>query len=174
MKFIFSLLTIVMLADSCNAPKQAMQDSEKSLEQNTALNKTPITTDKQKAFSQNEDLVVSYKASARGYTKYIAVSEKAVKLSSDYSLQKMETYNCDNADWEAIKTLVKNINPKEFMSLKAPSDKHTFDGAAHTTLTVIIGDVAHVTPTFDEGNPPKEIKELVNKVLAIGAKVKKQ
>lgn len=174
MKFIFSLFTIVMLTDSCKAPKQAIEDSNRAEQKQELAQKTPMTEKQKMLGNAYNGLTVTYQATSRGYANYVSVSENEVKLSSDRSLQKMDTFDCKKEDWEAVETLLKKVNPKTFQNLKAPSNKHTFDGAAHATLTLINGDLAYTTPTFDDGNPPAEIKELVNKVLAIGAKMKKQ
>ena len=104
----------------------------------------------------------------------VYVSEDKVLLSTDRSLQKMDEYKCDPKDWQDIQALLKNMDSKDIRSLKAPTDKRLYDGAAHATLTLKQGDVAYVTPGFDDGFPPEEIKELVNKVLSVGEKVKKQ
>lgn len=173
MKLFFSLFTIFILADSCKAPKQAIENSEKQIETSSVSNRQTMT-DKQKAVANRDDLVVIYQASSRGFAKYVSVSEKVVQVSSDRSLQKMESFDCETEDWQELKKMVENMNPDDLKGLKAPSDKHTFDGAAGASLTITQGDLAYITPTFDDGNPPAEIEKLVNKVLAIGAKVKKQ
>lgn len=119
-------------------------------------------------------LSVTYQAISRGFAKYVSVSEKVVKISTDRSLQKMETYDIKKEDWDDVERLIKSINVNDLRNIKPPSTRHQSDGAAGATLSIIRGDLAHTSPTFDDGNPPSEIKELVNKLLAIGAKVKKQ
>ncbi|WP_299115880.1 hypothetical protein [uncultured Winogradskyella sp.] len=172
MKFLFSVVTLFFLTGSCNSQKQTTTNSNES-------NATPkaekqMMTDKQKAIGQNYDVAVIYEARSRGFAKYAYISKAKVTLSEDRSLQKMDEYTCDAKDWEEIEQLLDAIDRKTFQSLKAPTDKRLYDGAAHTTLSIKQGDVVYMTPSFDEGFPPKEIEKLVNKVLAIAEKVKKQ
>lgn len=173
MKFLFSLLTIVLLTDSCKTPKQAIENSEKQIKTAAIANKQEMT-DKQKNVANRPDMVFTYKATSRGYANYVSVSEQTVQTSSDRSLKKIETFSCDKKDWEALKGLVKPIKPQDLKNLKAPSVNYQRDGAAAATLTITQGNIAYITPTFDEGNPPNEIKKLVNKLLAIGTQMKKQ
>ena len=172
MKFLFSVVTLFFLTGSCNSQKQATTNSNES---NAApVAEKQIMTDKQKAVGQNYDVAVIYEARSRGFAKYAYISKAKVTLSEDRSLQKMDDYACDAKDWEDIEQLLDAIDRKTFQSLKAPTDKRLYDGAASTTLSIKQGDVVYMTPTFDEGFPPKEIEKLVNKVLAIAEKVKKQ
>ncbi|GGI56137.1 hypothetical protein [Winogradskyella haliclonae] len=172
MKFLFSLVTLVFLTGSCNSQKEATTNSKASSAASVA--EKQMISDKQKTIGQNYDVAVIYEARSRGFAKYAYISKAKVMLSEDRSLQKMDNYVCDTKDWEDIEQLLDAIERKTFQNLKAPTDKRLYDGAAHTTLSIKQGDVVYMTPTFDEGFPPKEIEKLVNKVLAIAEKVKKQ
>ncbi|TCK67957.1 hypothetical protein DFQ05_1741 [Winogradskyella wandonensis] len=172
MKFLFSLVTLVFLTGSCNSQKQASTNSKASDAEPIAQKQ--MMTDKQKAIGQNYDVAVIYEARSRGFAKYAYISEAKIKLSNDRGLQNMQEYKCDKSDWEEIEQLLNSIERKTFQTLKAPTDKRLYDGAAHATLSIKQGDVVYMTPSFDDGFPPKEIEKLVNKVLAIAEKVKKQ
>ena len=173
MKFLFSVVALFFLTGSCNSQKQATTNSSKESNAEPIAQKQ-MMTDKQKAIGQNYDVAVIYEARSRGFAKYASISKAKVTLSEDRSLQKMDNYDCDAKDWEEIEQLLDAIERKKFQNLKAPTDKRLYDGAAHTTLSIKQGDVVYMTPSFDEGFPPKEIEKLVNKVLAIAEKVKKQ
>ena len=79
----------------------------------------------------------------------------------------IDTYSCKPTDWDELEKLLKSISPENLGKLKAPTDKRLYDGAAHATLSILLGDVVMITPSFDHGHPPKEIEALVNKVLSI-------
>ncbi|RNC88040.1 MAG: hypothetical protein ED556_02300 [Winogradskyella sp.] len=200
MKFLFSIIAVVMLTESCNSSKEAASDSKKAVVENVEMKKEVATntepkkqdikktetksnkntfdknllTDKEKAVQKNYGTAIIYEAISRGFAKYVYITEDKVLLSTDRSLQKMDEYKCDANDWQTIQSLIKKLDTKAMGSLKAPTDKRLYDGAAHATLTLKQGDLAYITPTFDDGFPPEEIKELVNKVLSVGEKVKKQ
>jgi hypothetical protein len=58
--------------------------------------------------------------------------------------------------------------------LKAPSTDSYRDAALAATLTLEKDGQNISTPTFDHGNPPKEIEALVNKLLAVRKNAEKQ
>ena len=117
---------------------------------------------------------ITYQALSRGVFEYIQISKSEITISSDRNLKEMDSYTCSKSDWDALKTLLENIDVEKLDQLKAPTDKRLYDGAAHANLSVIKGDVEMRSSTFDHGYPPKEIEAIVNKVLSIKEKVTKQ
>jgi len=172
MKFLVSLITVVLLTGSCNSQKQVVSEANKK--DIKADSKQLMQTDKEKAIDQNYKLSVVYDASSRGFKKYIQISEDVLQLTNDRSLSNMQSYPIDSKEWDAIKSMIDEIDLPALKNLKAPTDKRLYDGAAHATLTVINGDTAYTSNSFDDGFPPEDIKALVNKMLAITEKVKKQ
>ena len=161
-----------MLTGSCNSQKQSIsKDSTQNLK---AESQESMKTEKEKAMGKANGLSIIYDVTSRGYKNYIEISEETLKLSNDRSLSNMQSYATDTKDWGAITSMLENINPKSLKDLKAPTDKRLYDGAGHATLTIVNGDVAYTSNTFDDGFPPSEIKALVNKMLALAEKVKKQ
>lgn len=122
----------------------------------------------------NNETTVKYIASSRGSYQFIQISESDILVSTDRSLIQKSKYNCTKENWEDINSLIEAIDLEILEELEPPSTKHQFDGAPHTTLTVKIGGVEYMTPTFDHGNPPKEIETLVNKVLSLKENAVKQ
>jgi len=116
---------------------------------------------------------VKYETLTRGAFDFVLISKNNIFLSKDPSLQNIEKYKSDIKAWEELKNLIEAIDLEGLSDLKPPSKKHQYDGAPHATLTIQIGDVEYRAPTFDHGNPPKEIEVLVNKVLSIKEKTVK-
>jgi hypothetical protein len=77
-------------------------------------------------------------------------------------------------DWESCLTLLSKIDLNSLSNLKAPTSMRHVDGAPHATLTVINGDKEIRSSTFDHGHPPKEIKELIEKLLTFKKQSSKQ
>ena len=46
--------------------------------------------------------------------------------------------------------------------LKAPSEKHQYDGAMYTTLEIVWNGKTYKTVGFDDDNPPKKLNSLLN------------
>ncbi|MBL85558.1 MAG: hypothetical protein CMO82_02745 [Winogradskyella sp.] len=111
--------------------------------------------------------VVIYETSTRGSFKHIEISKTQIKISKERSLKNLSTYACNAEDWKMLKNMLSNSIVENLDLLKAPTDTRLHDGAPHATLSVIKGDVEMMTPTFDHGNPPKEIVSIVNKILSM-------
>ncbi|MGB6267664.1 MAG: META domain-containing protein [Olleya sp.] len=116
------------------------------------------------AQTQEEAFSFEYSEFTRGTFKMVKVTEK--EITSQFSRsEKAQTKPCDKTDWEKLKTLCNSFNISTLPNLEVPSKAHQFDGAAHATLTITDGEKTYTTLTFDGGNPPKEIADLVNKIL---------
>lgn len=149
---------------------------------NTLLNANKLVSVNQSRPTNKRDIIkgnynalgVTYKALSRGSFVYIHITKAQLSYSTDPGLKKLSHHNYDNQDWEDLSLLIDAVDKVTFEKLKAPTDKRLYDGAAHATLAIINGDTEIMTPTFDDGFPPKEIEDLVNKVLSIKESVVKQ
>lgn len=110
---------------------------------------------------------VTYTALSRGFYRHISVTEGKLMVSENQSLKPMATTILKTEDWKSIDDMISKIDVKTLQRLKPPSTNHTFDGAPHATLSLRNGDLEVMSPTFDHGNPPKELKPLVNKLLSL-------
>ena len=117
---------------------------------------------------------ITYQASSRGTFEYILIAKSGITISNDINLKVKKSYHCNPKDWQALNKTMETINIENLDRLVAPTDKRLHDGAPHATLSVIKGDVKMTTASFDHGAPPKEIEDLVNKVLSIKENVIKQ
>jgi hypothetical protein len=63
--------------------------------------------------------------------------------------------------------LFEKTNLEAFPDLKDPTQKRFYDGAAIAGLKVRYQDKNYETKNFDHGNPPVEIENLVNKIVAL-------
>ncbi|WP_175455540.1 META domain-containing protein [Winogradskyella thalassocola] len=131
------------------------------------IKKKSITNDTYKT-------AVKYQASTRGSFDFILIAKQKMSISEDQSLQNIKNYTIDTTEWEELKRLIDAADLEGLSELIPPSHNHQHDGAAHATLSLQIGDLEYMTPTFDHGNPPKAIEALVNKVLSIKENTIKQ
>ncbi|MBU2929459.1 META domain-containing protein [Winogradskyella psychrotolerans] len=137
---------------------------------------TIAVSKKSTASSDNDTYktAVKYQTLTRGAFDFILISNQGISISKDQGLQHIEKHSIDATQWEELKGLIETVDLKSLQELKPPSKKHQYDGAPHATLAIQIGDMEYMTPTFDHGNPPKDIEALVNKVLSIKEKTVKQ
>ncbi|MFV0565467.1 MAG: hypothetical protein ACK5NB_06515 [Flavobacteriaceae bacterium] len=116
---------------------------------------------------ENENVLsFEYSAVSRGFSKHIKINDKAITVQNSI-LKKA----CPQNDWNRLVELSKTIPVETIASLEAPSKKRFFDGAAIANLTLFYNDSIYKTPSFDHGNPPAEIAELVKEILSISENI---
>lgn len=161
MRVILISLVTITLFGSCKTKKSDNEQTEMS---------RPIKEQPQSSVTTKKgqyDLAVSYEALSRGAFEYILVSENVVLTSKDRSLKNIQSHQCSSKDWNDISKLIKSVDRELIPKLIPPTDKRLYDGAPHATISFIYGDVEIRSPSFDHGFPPKEIENLVSKILSI-------
>lgn len=104
---------------------------------------------------------IEYSAMSRGYYKSIVVQNKSVSVIKERNAEAIKS-NIDDAKWNKIVDAYSKVNLESISSLKAPTDKRTYDGAAIGNLKITKDGKTYETAGFDNGFPPKEIEKLVN------------
>jgi hypothetical protein len=122
---------------------------------------------------QDNNMTISYTAITRGTYKNVTVSEQKVIVNNSRGKEATVTYPCSKDDWNEITRLLSDVDASKLTDLKAPSTKSHYDGALAATLKLTIDGKDISSPSFDHGNPPKEISELVNKLLSMAKMDKK-
>jgi hypothetical protein len=118
-----------------------------------------------------KDVVFTYTAVSRGFHQEIIVKNQMIMVtkSRDKS-QETAPKKIAKADWEMISDCFQDIKLDEMNKLKAPSERRFFDGAAIGDLKITVQGKVYQSTSFDHGNPPAEIKELVNKINTFAEK----
>jgi hypothetical protein len=104
---------------------------------------------------------IEYSAMSRGFHKKITVQNQTVWVETERGAAAVES-KIDAAKWEQIVTEFEKVNLETLSTLKAPTEKRFYDGAAIGNLKIIENQKSYETPGFDNGFPPKEIEKLVN------------
>lgn len=105
--------------------------------------------------------VIEYSAISRGYYKKIVVQNQTVSVTNKRDAQAVEN-TIKKTDWDKIIAEFEKINLESIPTLKAPTEKRFYDGAAIGNLKITQNQKTYETPGFDNGFPPKEIEKLVN------------
>ena len=105
--------------------------------------------------------VIEYSAMSRGYYKKIVIQNQTVLVTKGRDVQAVEN-KIDDAKWKQIVAEFEKINLESIPTLKAPTEKRFYDGAAIGNLKITQNQKTYETPGFDNGFPPKEIEKLVN------------
>lgn len=104
---------------------------------------------------------IEYSALSRGYYKKIVVENKSVSVTKERNAEAVQS-TIDETKWNKIVDAFSKVNLEGLSTLKAPTDKRTYDGAAIGNLKIVKDGKTYETPGFDNGFPPKEIEQLVN------------
>ena len=165
MKFLFGLLTLLVLNKECDNKNTATTTNTDTTEQTQRMANSDISQDV---------MTITYEANTRGFYEKVWITQEAINTTTSRN-QKSELHKaCPKADWDELMRLVSEINIADLASLEAPSKAFQYDGAAMATLKVTQGDTVYTTPLFDHGNPPKTIAKVVKKVLSLNEMIKKQ
>lgn len=118
-----------------------------------------------------ENSVIEYVANTRGFYQKVEIKNNIFTVSKDRSgTEKPLEKKISDADWKELVADFKEIKLSEMDSLKAPSEKRFYDGAAIATLKITYKDSIYESQNFDHGNPPIGIDKLVNKINELAKK----
>ncbi len=114
---------------------------------------------------------ITYQASSRGFFLEITIDKDVIKKATDRNANAIASRKCSKKDWNTIRSLIYKTPIETIDKLTAPTEKRHLDGAAHAQLKVISKDTVFTSNTFDHGNPPEEIKLLVNTILSLAESI---
>ncbi len=104
---------------------------------------------------------IVFNAQTRGRLENITISDKTVFYKT-YNTSK--TFGIDSNQKKQLIDLIKKIDLQNISNLKAPSNKRAFDGALHATLSIKTESNNYISSQFDDDNPPKELKVLIDQI----------
>ena len=120
--------------------------------------------------AQNDiaNTTLQYTATTRGFLKKIVVINQKVTISRDRNREiSPEEITISDKDWKEIIGYFEKIDLEKLPTLKDPTQKRFYDGAAIANLKIRYQDKNYETKDFDHEFPPKEIEKLVNKIVSL-------
>jgi hypothetical protein len=115
--------------------------------------------------------VLEYTANTRGFYQKITIQDQMVSVSKDRSGNDMPVATkISEKDWKELVGYFETIELEGLATLKAPTEKRFYDGAAIAELKVTYKDKVYQTTSFDHGYPPEAIKKLVTKINSFAKK----
>ncbi len=120
--------------------------------------------------AQNDiaNTTLQYTASSRGFFQKIVVINQKATISRDRNGEKFpEEIPISDKDWKEIISYFQKIDLEKVPTLKDPTQKRFYDGAAIANLKVRYQDKNYETTDFDHEFPPAEIEKLVNKIVSL-------
>lgn len=120
-----------------------------------------------------QDMAVEYDVFTRGSFDKTILKKDSVVIVDKTSNQQVQSYPLSDKEWKEIVEAAKKIDRSKIKEYKSSTDNRLSDGAKTAQLSVIYQDQMYQTNQFDQGNPPTELKALVDKVDNIYKKYKK-
>jgi hypothetical protein len=115
--------------------------------------------------------MLEYTANTRGFYQKITIQDQMVSVSKDRSgTDKAVATKISEKDWKELVGYFEAVNLDSLSTLKAPTEKRFYDGAAIANLKVTYKNKTYQTEAFDHGNPPEAIKKLVDKLNTFAKK----
>jgi hypothetical protein len=115
--------------------------------------------------------ILEYTANTRGFYQKITIQDQMVSVSKDRSgTDKAVATKISEKDWKELVGYFEAVNLDSLSTLKAPTEKRFYDGAAIANLKVTYKNKTYQTEAFDHGNPPEAIKKLVDKLNTFAKK----
>ena len=147
----------------------SVKDNQLNLRNNDSI-LVEASKDLSEEKQSTETYAFEYSALSRGLYKQIEINKKIISITNARGNSPV-TKSCSESNWESILKTLKPVDVKNITTLKAPSEKRFYDGAAIANLTIIYNGKTYKTEPFDHGNPPKEIAELVKEILSISENI---
>jgi hypothetical protein len=115
--------------------------------------------------------VLEYTANSRGFYQKITIQDQIVSISKDRSgnVKPIVTKISDN-DWKELIGYLESIELANLSTLKAPTEKRFYDGAAIANFDVVYKDKSYKSNSFDHGYPPEAINKIIAKINSFAKK----
>ncbi len=124
---------------------------------------------------ENQDDVmlksITYQAVTRGSDYKCTVDKQKVGVSTSGLETSSSSKDISKNDWGVIKAMVEKLEVSTIDKLEAPSANSSVDRTAIGSLSIRIGETIYESASFDDSNPPKELKPLINKILSLAETV---
>lgn len=143
MKFLFTFICFAFVNTQCASKR--IKSSEK--------------------ITENKKAIFIYKHYTRGFYEEHHIKEDKILTYLDYQKKRFTEKEMAPMDWAKCLELLTKIDLDEFVKLEAPSGLRHSDKVQHAELELKINKTTLRSREFDHGNPPKEIKPLVNHLL---------
>ncbi len=114
---------------------------------------------------ESDKISFEYEAITRGTYKKVIVKQDTVITIKDRAMDNVVTQPLKNGEWNSLLKSLETVNLDGLSDIKPPSVKHQVDAAPIANLKIIRGNKTYQSSSFDHGNPPQEIKGVVEKII---------
>ena len=110
---------------------------------------------------------ITYSASTRGYFYQVMVMPTMMQVRMDRKSEDGQVYPIEIEDWDVLLNLIEAIELKKMDDIEPSTSWQEVDRAPMAGLVVKTIEKKFKSPGFDHGNPPDEIRPLVEALLEL-------
>jgi hypothetical protein len=108
---------------------------------------------------------IEFTSFTRGFQKQTFISpDSLIQLTNKRGVISVAKRELDSLEWENVIESLKEVRIDQIKDLPAPSSRRTFDGAMHSTITIITGDKKKYEHSFDDEYPHEKLFPLMQVV----------
>jgi len=161
---LLTLFSVLVMLTSCKCKKASSDEAASpmmtNVEASTLSNNVETNTKEQIG------TLLEYSANTRGYHLRIKWDGAQLAYTNQRDSEEFTKITLTHAQSEELKGMIKNLPLDKLASLKAPTEKRQYDGAAHADIRVVVDGKEYNSAGFDHGFPPAEIEKVVKKLVA--------
>ena len=113
---------------------------------------------------------ITYTASTRGYFYQVMVMPTMLQVRMDRRSEDGQVYPIEVEEWDALLSQIEAIELKKLNNMESSTSWQEVDRAPMAGLVVKTMEKKFESPSFDHGNPPEEIRPLVDALLELAEK----
>lgn len=114
---------------------------------------------------------VTYSAMTRGSSYSCSIDSKSITVESNGELTQNKTVNIKLIDWKNLQKIVNDISLNAIGNFMSTTNNSTHDRVRIATLVIEADGEVYESESFDEGNPPSELKPLIDLMLTLAETV---
>jgi len=111
------------------------------------------------AQSNSTEMFIKYEAFTRGSSIEFSATKDSITFKEN---QGSKILKMSSIHWKELIELTNEFEVSKIATFIPPSKERASDKALHANLTIVIDGKEYTSQTFDHGNPPKELKNLLD------------
>ena len=112
---------------------------------------------------------ITYTAQSRGVYLSVWMENQKVWIIKGRNEKPYEV-RVTAQEMKQLERVFSELNLEKIPSLKAPTAKRLFDGAAIANLVISAGGKAYISKSFDHGFPPKDLEKIITLLVSYSEK----
>ena len=114
---------------------------------------------------------VAYTAATRGSSFSCKINSSRILIQSQGGESFEKTREISSEEWKTISRSINDLNPDSISDYTSSTNSRALDRSRMAGVMISVNQVLYESEAFDEGNPPAELKPLVDKIIALAKTV---